>query len=303
MDRFPEVWQVYDRIITGQNERRVENPIVTKSGELRHIIWQNNVVREHGEIVSTISFGIDITDRKRAEEALRQSEEQLRQSQKMEAVGQLAGGIAHDFNNLLTAIMGYSDLLLLDEAVQAPHLRRDVGEIKRAAERAAALTRQILAFSRRQALQPVLVSLNQTILGMEELLRRTLGEDIELVTLLQPHLGLTEVDVNQFEQVLMNLAVNARDAMPIGGRLTLETANVVLRQEILPHAPRRRTGFLRESLRLRHRPGHERGDRVPHLRALLHHQGSGRRHRPGALDRLRHPPAERREHRSPESAR
>ena len=224
----PKTWETFDRLVNGQDARRHENPIITKSGELRHIIWQNNVVREQGEIVSTISFGIDITDRMRAEEALRQSEEQLRQSQKMEAIGQLAGGIAHDFNNLLTAIIGYSDLLLGEGQMQSLSPREDVQEIKHAAERAAALTRQILAFSRRQTLRPVLVSLNETLVGMEHLLRRTLGEDVELVSVLQPDLGPAEVDVNQFEQVVMNLAVNARDAMPVGGRLTLHTANVAL---------------------------------------------------------------------------
>ncbi len=186
---------------------------------------------EEAEPQLVLSVTRDITERRRAEEALRQSEEQLRQSQKMEAVGQLAGGIAHDFNNLLTAIIGYSDLILSDEKTRGLPLHDDVGEIRHAAERAAALTRQILAFSRRQALSPALVSLNVTILEMEQLLRRTLGEDIELVTMLHPALGVTEVDVHQFEQVLMNLAVNARDAMPLGGRLTVATANVELGEE------------------------------------------------------------------------
>ena len=183
---------------------------------------------EEGEPQLILSIVRDITERKQAEEALRLSEEQLRQSQKMEAIGQLAGGIAHDFNNLLTAIIGYSDLLLAGEQMRSSSSQDDVKEIKHAAERAAALTRQILAFSRRQALRPVVVSLNETIAGMEHLLRRTLGEDINLVTVLQLDLGLTEVDVNQFEQVLMNLAVNARDAMPLGGRLTLQTANATV---------------------------------------------------------------------------
>ncbi|MFH1834275.1 MAG: PAS domain S-box protein, partial [bacterium] len=162
----------------------------------------------------------DITERKQAEEALRQSEEQLRQSQKMEAVGQLAGGIAHDFNNLLTAVLGYSDLLLARKDISDSPAREDVEEIKHAAERAGALTRQILAFSRRQALRPSVVSLNEVLAGMEPLLRRTLGENIELISLQYPDLGHTEMDVHQFEQVLMNLALNARDAMPTGGRLT-----------------------------------------------------------------------------------
>jgi two-component system cell cycle sensor histidine kinase/response regulator CckA len=173
----------------------------------------------------------DITERQRAEEALRQAEDQLRQSQKMEAVGQLAGGIAHDFNNLLTAVLGYSDLVLASPELTGSAARGDVEQIKHAAERAAALTRQILAFSRRQALTPAVVSLNDILAGMEPLLRRTLGEDIDLVGLQHPHLGHVEVDVHQFEQVLMNLALNARDAMPQGGRLTVETGNIELDEE------------------------------------------------------------------------
>jgi two-component system cell cycle sensor histidine kinase/response regulator CckA len=173
----------------------------------------------------------NITERQQAKEALAEREEQLRQSQKMEAVGQLAGGIAHDFNNLLAAILGYADLLLGNPELSDSSVRDDLQEIKRAGERASALTQQILAFSRRQALQPRVVSLNDVLGQIEPLLRRTIGEDIDLVTLLHPRLDLVEVDPHQFEQVLMNLVLNARDAMPSGGRLTLETANVELDQE------------------------------------------------------------------------
>ena len=173
----------------------------------------------------------DITERKQGEEALRQSEEELRQSQKMEAVGQLAGGIAHDFNNLLTAILGYSDMILASGASSLDEVRPDIEEIKLAGERASVLTKQILAFSRRQALRPTVVSLNEVIAGVEPLLRRTLGENIDLVSFQGPDLGNVEADVHQFEQVIMNLAVNARDAMVSGGRLTLETANVELGEE------------------------------------------------------------------------
>jgi signal transduction histidine kinase/CheY-like chemotaxis protein len=160
------------------------------------------------------------------------TEDLLRQSQKMEAVGQLAGGIAHDFNNLLAVIIGYADMALSSgDELRPETVRRDLGEMKRAGERGAALTRQILAFSRRQALKPEVLSLNDVLGGMESLLRRTLGEDIELVILIEPGLGQVEVDPHQFEQVVMNLALNARDAMPGGGRLLLETANVQLTED------------------------------------------------------------------------
>ena len=173
----------------------------------------------------------DITVRKDAELALEKSQEDLRQSQKMEAVGLLAGGIAHDFNNLLTAILGYSELILASEAPALDEVRSDVEAIKHAGERASALTKQILAFSRKQALRPRVVSLGDIITGLEPLLRRTLGEDIELIHLDEPGQYPVEVDVAQLEQVIMNLAINARDAMLPGGQLTLETASVEFDEE------------------------------------------------------------------------
>jgi two-component system cell cycle sensor histidine kinase/response regulator CckA len=153
-------------------------------------------------------------------------EGQLRQAQKMEAVGRLAGGIAHDFNNLLTAISGYSEFLIGGTA--DPKLRRYAEEIKRASDRAAALTGQLLAFSRRQVLQPRILDLNATVGDMDMMLRRLIGEDVELVTMLGPELAPVRADPTQIEQVIVNLAVNARDAMPHGGSVTIETANVVV---------------------------------------------------------------------------
>jgi two-component system cell cycle sensor histidine kinase/response regulator CckA len=170
----------------------------------------------------------DLTEKRRAEEALRQSEEHLRQSQKMEAVGQLAGGIAHDFNNLLTAILGYSDLILASGSSTVDEVRPDLEEIKRASERASALTQQILAFSRRQTLRPQVVLLDEIVRGIEPLLRRTIGENIDLHITESPGPASADVDPHQFEQVVMNLVLNARDAMPSGGRLTLETGTVEL---------------------------------------------------------------------------
>lgn len=163
---------------------------------------------------------IDITERK-------QLEDQLRQSQKMEAVGRLAGGVAHDFNNLLTIISGYSQLLL--ERLAPDHrLRGNVEEIKKAGERAASLTRQLLAFSRQQVISPQVLDLNGVVTSMEKMLCRLIGEDVELVTVQGPDLGGVKADPGQVEQVILNLAVNSRDAMPDGGKIVIETANAEL---------------------------------------------------------------------------
>ncbi len=165
--------------------------------------------------------------RKEAEEALRKNEEQLRQWQRVEAIGRLAGGVAHDFNNLLMTILGCSELLLRDFDHEDPR-REEVEEIRRAAQRATSLTHQLLAFGRRQVLQPQVLGLNEIVENMNRMLRRLIGEDIQLLTLLSPGLWPVKVDPGQIEQVIMNLVVNARDAMPSGGRVTIETANVNL---------------------------------------------------------------------------
>ncbi len=164
-------------------------------------------------------------DNVRLFEQEREKEEQLLQSQKLESVGQLAGGIAHDFNNLLTVIGGYSEIMLRRFKQDDP-LRRNTEEIKKAAERASSLTRQLLAFSRKQVLQPKVFEVNSLVTGVSKMLRRLIGEDIEFITLLRPEAGRINADPGQIEQVLMNLVVNARDAMPHGGKITIETANV-----------------------------------------------------------------------------
>lgn len=166
-------------------------------------------------------------ERSQVEEALNQSETHLRLSQRMEAVGRLAGGIAHDFNNLLSAILGYTGLILHSLDLADP-VREDVREIEKAAERAADLTQQLLAFSRRQMLQPKVLDLNAIVTDMDKLLRRLVSEDITIQVNLDPKLDRIKADSGQIEQVLMNLAVNARDAMGSGGKLIIETSNVEL---------------------------------------------------------------------------
>jgi PAS domain S-box-containing protein len=203
-------------------------------GEIEGVIeFLSHQVREpDGDLLSMIAdlalrigqFG----ERARAEEALRQTEAQLRQAQKMEAVGRLAGGVAHDFNNLLTVIRGYSELILSRLTTEDPS-RREIEEVKKAADRAAGLTSQLLAFSRRQFVTAKIVDLNAVILNMDGMLRRLLGEDIvDLCVDLDPQLASIKADPGQIEQVIMNLAVNARDAMSTGGQLTIETRNVLV---------------------------------------------------------------------------
>lgn len=193
-----------------------------------HVEWKSGSYACHaeplrdanGQLQGAICMSLDITDRK-------QLEEQLRQAQKMEAVGRLAGGIAHDFNNLLMVIQGYADLLAERIPTGEP-LRRNAEQIQMAAQRATSLTRQLLAFSRKQMLAPKVLSVQTVVADMEKILRRLIGEDVALETTSAPDLWLVKADRSQIEQVILNLAVNARDAMPQGGRLTIETANVEL---------------------------------------------------------------------------
>jgi signal transduction histidine kinase/CheY-like chemotaxis protein len=211
--------------------RQFERTYRRKDGTTFPVLIEDRFLRDaEGRIIGIRSTIQDITDRKRAEEEVKTLEEQLRQSQKIEAIGQLAGGVAHDFNNLLTVIKGYSQLSLLDLKENTP-LWENIQEIQKATQRATDLTRQLLAFSRRQILDPKVLDLNSLLRDTEKMLRRMIGEDIELITLFSEDLGRVKIDPGQLEQVIFNLAVNARDAMPSGGKLTIETANAELDEE------------------------------------------------------------------------
>jgi two-component system cell cycle sensor histidine kinase/response regulator CckA len=188
------------------------------------------VLGASGEVVRLSLFSRDITDRW-------QSEEELRQASRLESIGTLAGGVAHDFNNILTGIIGYAEILKTEGAIAAEY-SRDVDKIQHLANRAAGLTRQLLLFSRQQPIEPTIVSLNDLVGNLSKMLRRIIEEDIELRLVLDPDLGMVRADAGQIEQVLMNLAVNARDAMPQGGSLAIETTNLTLEEECVSHGVR-----------------------------------------------------------------
>jgi two-component system cell cycle sensor histidine kinase/response regulator CckA len=215
-----EALELFGRVLRGEPRPTSQFRVRTRKGEARIVEFSASAQLRDGRLVGILGIGRDATERVLLEQ-------QLRQAQKMEAIGRLAGGIAHDFNNILTAITGYVDLLL-EDLPPGDARRHDAQEIRTAADRAAGLTRQLLAFSRQQVLQPRVVGLNGLVADIEKMLRRVLGEDIDLATRLEPALGAVKADPGQLEQVIMNLAVNARDAMPQGGKLTIETANAAL---------------------------------------------------------------------------
>jgi two-component system, cell cycle sensor histidine kinase and response regulator CckA len=208
-EAIPELWHGFLRDGTWEAEISLQRP----DGGERRIEFVATADVRPGRHIAVVR---DLTRTK-------ELETQLRQAQKMEAVGRLAGGIAHDFNNLLTAISGYSEFLI--EGLEDERLRRHADEIRKAAARAASLTGQLLAFSRRQVLQPRALDLNAVVSDMDMMLRRLIGEDVELVTLLDPYVSPVQADPTQVEQVIVNLAVNARDAMPNGGSVTIETSD------------------------------------------------------------------------------
>jgi two-component system cell cycle sensor histidine kinase/response regulator CckA len=199
-----------------------------KSGRVFPVSLATSVVQDdQGRLLAVVGVARDMTREMEAEEALRRTEDQLRQAQKMEALGRLAGGIAHDFNNVLTVIVGYSELIDTELAPGSP-IREDVGEIRRAASSAASLTRQLLIFSRKGVVQPQLLDLNDVVERIERMLHRIVGEDIQFIARLSHDPVRILADAGQIEQVIMNLVVNARDAMPEGGTLTVETGIVTL---------------------------------------------------------------------------
>lgn len=200
------------------------------------------ILDDQGNCTGVVLVFRDITERRLAEERVRASELQVRQVQKMEAIGQLAAGIAHDFNNMLTVINGYSSLLLSNKE-PGPNWRKYLERIETAGKRAEALTRQLLTFSRRQMVQPRVLNLNHLVLNMEQMFSRLLGEHIQIITALDPTLTAVRADAGQIEQVLLNLAVNARDAMPDGGAITLQTSNLILTQQQALRLPNLQPGL------------------------------------------------------------
>jgi two-component system, cell cycle sensor histidine kinase and response regulator CckA len=212
-----EVAENIERAKTGEGFRR-ESVRICKEGKRVTVSLTVSPIREDGNIVGISTITRDISDRKKLED-------QLRQSQKMEAVGRLAGGIAHDFNNLLSVIVGYT-YVLQSSLPEDEILRNSAEQVMSAADKASALTRQLLAFSRKQVLQAEVIDLNDILLGMEKMLPRVIGEDVEVRSIPTPGIKRVKADPGQIEQVIMNLVVNARDAMPNGGKLTIETAEV-----------------------------------------------------------------------------
>jgi two-component system cell cycle sensor histidine kinase/response regulator CckA len=222
--RFPELWEEFDQLITDGAPENYQNPIVTKSGE-RMILWQNTQLRDQDDhVFGTISFGIDVTDTVAANDRAEELESRLRHAAKLEALGQLAGGVAHDFNNLLLAIRGYGEFALAHLRTDSGDPASDVEAMLGAANRAAELTKQLLAFGRRQVLNPEIVDLNDVVRESVSLLERVIGENFELVSTTPDAPIAVRADRGQLVRVVTNLTLNARDAMPGGGVIRIRSA-------------------------------------------------------------------------------
>jgi two-component system cell cycle sensor histidine kinase/response regulator CckA len=228
------------RVLRGDRPQSVEYTARRKDGSTFPVMVDSTLIVRDGKPVGLRGIIVDLTEHKAAEQALSKSEERLRQSQKMEAIGRLAGGIAHDFNNLLTTILGYSEMLLSGDSTTGQS-REPIQEISKSAQRAASLTQQLLAYSRKQVLRPEELDINEMVENAVRMLRRLIHEHVQLSTDLDPGVGRVRADPAQLEQVVVNLAINARDSMPEGGKLTIETKEVMLdesysrrRPEIVP---------------------------------------------------------------------
>lgn len=216
-----QVESIWRRLLEGDMTAYSVNENITKDGRKIICDWSNTPIKDpDGKVSDVLSMVQDITERK-------QLEDQFRQAQRLEALGRLTGGVAHDFNNLLTVILGHCEMMMRKMEEETP-LRKRLSVIRETGQRAAGLVRQLLAFSRKQVLNPRVLDLNKIVANTDKMLRRLIGEDIEIETILKPELWHVEADPGQMEQVVMNLATNARDAMPQGGKLTIETRNVEL---------------------------------------------------------------------------
>ena len=279
-DRGRTYWNNTAKLfLPATSTRKPERQYVLHNGNAVTLEILDSFIQLHERPLLMLSLFRDVTTQ-------RQLEEQLRQSQKMEAIGQLAGGVAHDFNNILTVIQGHASLLA------AANLGESAGksaeQIIQAAERAARLTRQLLTFSRRQLIQPKQLDVNKIVGNMTNMLGRLLGEDVALQLNYCQSPPMVEADVGMLEQVLLNLAVNARDAMPKGGQLAVRIAIVDVGEAYVPwtiRSPRRPFRLLE---RHRHRHGHFAGKSAADFRTVFHHQGSRQGHRSGTGDGLRH---------------
>jgi two-component system cell cycle sensor histidine kinase/response regulator CckA len=227
-DRYPAPWAHHERLLLAHKEvERYQNPILTKAGEERIVLWQNSRLQgPDGEVVGTVSFGIDMTETVAAKGHSQQLETRLQQAEKLEALGQLAGGVAHDFNNLLVAIRGYGELARTKVANREDGVEDDIEGVLAAADRAAGLTRQLLAFGRRQVMDPAVLDLRAVVRDTDAMLQRLIGEEVLLVTTLDDRPVVVKADRGQLEQVITNLVINARDAMPGGGVVTIVVSNV-----------------------------------------------------------------------------